>query len=78
LSLRDVRARIKKMQDFSNGVKRIPVPASDIREKVQAYVQDLTRPIIGGIGTGEAFTIQWPTGLPALMASLQPDLLVTV
>ena len=33
-------------------------------------------PSIGGIGAGEALTVQWPTGLPALMAFLQPDVLV--
>jgi hypothetical protein len=33
-------------------------------------------PIIGGIGAGESLTVQWPTGLHALMAFLQPDALV--
>jgi hypothetical protein len=33
-------------------------------------------PSIDGIAAGEALTVQWPTGLPALMAFLQPDLLV--
>jgi hypothetical protein len=55
---------------------RLPIPPSNIWEKVRAYVQGLTRPIIGGIGAGEALTVQWPTGLHALMAFLQPDLLV--
>jgi hypothetical protein len=76
LSLTAVRARIKKLQNAVELLKRVPIPASDIREKVQAYVQGLTRPIIDGIGAGEAFTAEWPTGLPALMAFLQPDLLV--
>jgi hypothetical protein len=76
LSLTAVRTRIKKMQDSVAVLKRVPIPASDIREKVQAYVQGLTRPIIGGIGAGEALTVQWPTGLQALMAFLQPDVLV--
>jgi hypothetical protein len=39
-------------------------------------MQGLTRPIISGIGAGEAITVQWPTRLHALMALLQPDLLV--
>src|SRR6516162_9883078 len=42
----------------------------------QSYVQDMTRPVIGGIGTGEVLSVQWPTGLQALMAFLQPDALV--
>ena len=33
-------------------------------------------PIIGGIGADEALTVRWPTGLHALMAFLQPDVLV--
>ena len=33
-------------------------------------------PIIGGIGADEALTVQWPTGLHALLAFLQPEALV--
>ena len=76
MSLRDVRARIKKMQESVTALKRVPIPASDIREKVRTYVQGLTRPTISGIGVNEALTVQWPTGLHALMAFLQPDVLV--
>jgi hypothetical protein len=77
LSLRDVRARIKKMQDSVTALKRVPIPPSNIREKVRTYVQGLTRPIVGGIGgVDEALTVQWPTGLHALMAFLQPEALV--
>ena len=77
LSLRDVRARIKKMQDSVTALKRVPIPPSDIRKKVRAYVQGLTRPIIWGIGgVDEALTVQWPTDMHVLMAFLQPDVLV--
>jgi hypothetical protein len=76
LSLSAARARIKKLKNQVEVLKGVPIPPSDIREKVQSYVQGLTRPIISGIGAGEALTVQWPTGLPALMAFLQPDLLV--
>jgi hypothetical protein len=31
---------------------------------------------VSGIGLDEALTVQWPTGLHALMAFLQPDVLV--
>jgi hypothetical protein len=51
-------------------------PPSNIREKVQTYVQGLTRPVVGGIALDEALTVQWPTGLHALMAFLQPEVLV--
>ena len=76
LSLRDVRTRIKEMQDTVTALRRVPVPASDIKQKVRGYVERLPMPIIGGIGADEALTVQWPTGLHALMAFLQPEALV--
>src|SRR5260370_26234447 len=48
LSLTAVRARIKKLQESVAVLKRVPIPAPDIREKILSYVQGLTRPIIGG------------------------------
>ena len=39
-------------------------------------MQGLTRPVVGGIALDEALTVQWPTGLHALMAFLHPDVLV--
>ena len=32
-------------------------------------------PTIGGIGAGELITVQWPTGLRALLAFVEPDVL---
>src|SRR5262245_22466080 len=76
LSLRDVRARIKKMEDSVTALKRVPVPPPDIQEKVRTYVQGLTRPTVSGIAVNEALTVQWPTDMHVLMAFLQPDALV--
>jgi hypothetical protein len=76
LSLPTVRGRIKKLKSAAEAMRRVPVPASDIREKVQDYVQGLTWPIIGGIAADETLTVQWPTGPHALMAFLRPDVLV--
>jgi hypothetical protein len=76
LSLSDVRVRIKKLQNQVEALKGVPIPASDIREKVQDYVHGLTRPIIGGIGVDARLTVQWPSDMPALMAFLQPNVLV--
>jgi len=75
LALGDVRTRVKKLKDQVEALKRVPVLGPDIKQKVQAYVERLPIPSIGGIGAGEALTVQWPTGLPALMAFLQPDVL---
>jgi hypothetical protein len=47
LSLTAVRARIKKLQESVAVLKRVPIPAPDIRQKVQFYVQGLTRPVVG-------------------------------
>ena len=76
LSLSDVRVRIKKLQNQVEALKRVPVPASDIDQKVRTYVERLPMPSIDGIAAGESLTVQWPTGLHALMAFLQPDVLV--
>jgi hypothetical protein len=76
LALGDVRVRIKKLQNQVEALKRVPVPGADIKEKVRTYVERLPMPSIGGIAAGEALTVQWPTGLHALMAFLQPDVLV--
>jgi len=76
LALGDVRARVRKLKDQVEALKRVPVPASDIKQKVRGYVERLPMPIIGGIGADESLTVQWPMGLHALMAFLQPDVLV--
>src|SRR5262245_50636262 len=61
LLLSDVRARIKKLKSQVEVLKGVPIPAPNIREKVRAYVERLPLPSIGGIGVGEALTVQWPT-----------------
>ena len=67
LSLSEVRALIKEAPELSlYALKRVPVPASDIEQKVRNYVERLPMPIIGGIVAGEALAVQWPTGLQAL------------
>ena len=44
LSLPAVRARIKKLKTAAEALRRVPVPPSDIREKVRTYVQDHPQP----------------------------------
>jgi hypothetical protein len=76
LSLSAVRARIKRLKNQVEVLKGVPILPSDVRQKVETYVEGLTRPVVGGIALDEALTVQWPTGLHALMAFLQPDVLV--
>src|SRR5262245_63915786 len=75
LALGDVRARVRKLKDHVEALKRVPVPASDIEQKVRTYVERMPMPIIGGIGAGESLTVQWQTGLHALLAFVEPDVL---
>ena len=75
LALGDVRTRVRKLKDQAEALKRVPVPASDIDQKVRTYVERLPMPSIGGIAAGETLTVQWP-GLHALMAFLQPEALI--
>jgi hypothetical protein len=75
LSLPAVRGRIKKLHNEVEALKRVPVPAPNIREQVRAYVERLPMPSIGGIAAGEALTVQWPAGLHALLAFVEPDVL---
>jgi hypothetical protein len=76
LSLSAVRGRIKKLKNQVEMLKGVPIPPSNIRDKVLTYVQGLTRPVVSGIALDETLTVQWPAGLHALMAFLQPDVLV--
>ena len=68
--------RPRPLQEPVAVLKRVPIPAPDIRQKVQSYVRGLTRPIIGGVDAGEVLTVQWPKELHVLMAFLQPEALV--
>jgi len=76
LSLSAARGRIKKLKNQVEMLKGVPIVPPNIREKVLTYVQGLSRPVVSGIALDEALTVQWPTGLHALMAFLQPDVLV--
>jgi hypothetical protein len=76
LSLSTVRARIKNLKNTVEVLKGVPIPPSNIGKKVESYVRGLTRPIVGGIASDAALTVRWPTELHALMAFLQPDVLV--
>jgi hypothetical protein len=76
LSVCAVRGRIKKLKNQVEMLKGVPIPPSNVRDKVLTYVQGLTRPVVSGIALDETLTVQWPSGLHALMAFLQPDVLV--
>src|SRR5262249_15220088 len=57
LALGDVRTRVRKLKDQMETLKRVPIPAPNIPEKVRAYVERLPLPSIGGIGAGESLTV---------------------
>jgi hypothetical protein len=76
VSLSAVRMRIKRLRESAAALRAVPIPPSNIREKVRAHVQNMTRPVVSGINSGETLTMQWPANLYALMAFLQPEALV--
>ena len=74
-SLSDVRQHIKDAEDELNKLASVPVPAADIRERVEAYVASQGRPKVLGIEDGQ-LNIVWPNRTIAVLALLLPDEMV--
>jgi len=45
----------------SAALKKVPIPSADM-ERVAAYVQAMTKPVISGVGAGETLTVAWAAG----------------
>lgn len=76
LTLQATRARIDHLEKALTALKRIPLPSVDIKTRVEAYVQSLTKPLIRGVAAGETLTVEWP-GPPRQFAAPPPaDLFV--
>lgn len=71
ITLPAIRARIKRLEEAAIALKRIPLPAADIRQRVEAYVQSLTQPVIRGVAAGERLTVEWP-GYPRTLGAPPP------
>ena len=62
-TLASVRERLKAAQDEIVALRRAPVPAKDIKQRIADYVHGLAdagRPVVSGVGEGEKLTIVWP------------------
>jgi len=58
--LEEVRARLKDAQDELKALRAVPRPSADIEERVRAYVREMARPDITGVGSGERLKVIWP------------------
>jgi hypothetical protein len=68
-----VRASIGKAEEEIAELRAVPVPSSDIRERLQDFVAGLARPRITGIGNGEPLRVIWPADTIAALALLLPE-----
>jgi hypothetical protein len=58
--LEEVRSRLKAAQDELAALRAVPMASADIEERVKAYVREMARPTISGIGDGERLKVTWP------------------
>jgi hypothetical protein len=62
-TLASVRERLRAARDEIVALRRAPVPAKDIEQRIADYVHGLAnagRPVVSGVGEGEKLTIVWP------------------
>lgn len=71
--LHTVRRRIADAEEEIARLSAIPVPASDIRERIQGYVDALARPKLTGMGAGQQLRVDWPHDVIAALALLLPE-----
>jgi hypothetical protein len=58
--LADVRGKLEAAQAELAVLRAAPVPAPDIRQRIEDYVRGLSRPTITGVGKGEKLKVIWP------------------
>jgi predicted nucleic acid-binding Zn-ribbon protein len=58
--LEALRARLKAAEDELAALRAVPEPSPDIERRIKAYVRDMARPEITGIGSGERLRVIWP------------------
>ena len=76
ITLPAVRARIERLEASVKALKQIPLPAVDIKDRVHAYIQALTQPVICGVAAGEQLTVEWPRARDQFAAAPHVDLFV--
>jgi hypothetical protein len=73
LDLDTVWRRIEDAEDEVKRLRAVPVPSSDIEERIREYVAALARPQVSGIATGQQLQVHWPDNVIAVLALLLPD-----
>jgi hypothetical protein len=76
VDLDTVWRRIEDAEDEVKRLRAVPVPSSDIEERIRAYVADLARPKVAGIAAGQRLQVSWPDDVIAVLALLLPDQMV--
>jgi hypothetical protein len=76
IDLDTVWRRIEDAEDEVKRLRAVPVPSSDIEERIREYVAALARPQVSGIGTGQRLQVRWPDDPIAVLALLLPDEMV--
>jgi septal ring factor EnvC (AmiA/AmiB activator) len=71
--LATVQNRIADAEDEVTRLRAVPVPSSDIEERIREYVAALARPQVSGIATGQQLQVHWPDNVIAVLALLLPD-----
>jgi hypothetical protein len=73
VDLDTVWRRIEGAEDEVKRLRAVPVPSSDIEERIREFVAALARPQLSGIGTGQRLQVRWPDDVIAVLALLLPD-----
>ena len=76
ITLPSIRARINQFEGSVAALKKVPLPSVDIKDRVHAYVQSLTQPVIRGVAAGEQLTVEWPGPRDKFAAAPHVDLFV--
>jgi hypothetical protein len=58
--LEEVRAQLIAAEAELAALRAVPTASADIDERVKAYVREMGRPTISGIGKGEQLRVNWP------------------
>jgi hypothetical protein len=73
VDLDTVWRRIEDAEDEVKRLRAVPVPSSDIADRIGEYVNALARPKVTGIAAGQQFQVHWPDDVIAVLALLLPD-----
>jgi hypothetical protein len=59
-------------------LRSVPMPSSDIKQRVEAYIAEAARPRVTGVGPGQTLDVTWPEDVFSLLALLSPEQMTRV